>query len=115
LLLLLILALGTLPLTALSVRLLTFFIGWMLQGAQAGLNAFTATQYPPENRTTALGWGLANGRMGSIIGAMLGGIALEAGLQPHFILLLTGFPVALGFLAFGLVAAARKADPTSFH
>jgi len=109
-LLALVLALGSLPLTALSVKILTFFIGWMLQGAQAGLNAFTATQYSPENRTTALGWGLANGRMGSIIGAMLGGIALEAGLKPHFILLLTGFPVALGLAAFALVAAARRTD-----
>jgi MFS family permease len=75
----LVLSLGKIPLTATVISALTFAIGWTLQGAQAGLNAFAAMHYQNSIRATAMGLTLGTGRLGSIAGGFLGGLALAAG------------------------------------
>jgi AAHS family 4-hydroxybenzoate transporter-like MFS transporter len=42
-------------------------------GGQAGVNAFSATFYPTELRSTGVGAGLGIGRIGAIVGPMVAG------------------------------------------
>ncbi len=58
-----------------------FGAGFCVVGAQIGANALTATFYPTFIRSTGVGWALGIGRIGSIIGPLLGGMMLS--LQWH--------------------------------
>ena len=55
----------------------TFALGVTVQGAQAGLNVLAAMYYPVVIRSTGVGWALGIGRIGSIIGPIIGGIMLS--------------------------------------
>lgn len=50
-----------------------FVAGWSVIGAQPGVNAFAATFYPTYLRSTGIGWGLGVGRIGAIVGPVIGG------------------------------------------
>jgi AAHS family 4-hydroxybenzoate transporter-like MFS transporter len=99
-----VIALAEFELTKRSISLITFSIGWTLQGAQAGLNTFAAIRYPISMRTMGLGWALGAGRAGSVVGGMLGGLALSAGWLPQSILLAAAVPIVLCGVAFGCAA-----------
>ncbi len=79
-------------LTPLTVAIVAFAIGWVIQGAQAGLNVFAATFYPTAARATGIGWGLGVGRIGSVLGPLLGGAALMAGWSARQILSVGAVP-----------------------
>jgi AAHS family 4-hydroxybenzoate transporter-like MFS transporter len=55
---------------------LVFGAGFCVSGSQVGANALAADFYPTENRATGVGWALAIGRVGSIVGSILGGVML---------------------------------------
>lgn len=61
------------------MMLVTFILGVTVQGCQAGLNALSAMYYPTTMRSTGVGWALGVGRVGSIVGPLIGGMML--GLQ----------------------------------
>jgi AAHS family 4-hydroxybenzoate transporter-like MFS transporter len=65
----------------------TFVLGLTVQGAQAGINAAAAGFYPTSMRSTGVGWALGVGRIGSIIGPVLGGVLLSMEWTPRQILL----------------------------
>jgi AAHS family 4-hydroxybenzoate transporter-like MFS transporter len=69
------------------VLLFTFTVGFMIIGAQGGLNALAASFYPTSMRSTGVGWALGIGRIGSIIGPLLGGMFLSFGWKPGQMLL----------------------------
>jgi len=54
-----------------------FILGIVVQGAQAGLNALVADYYPTAIRSTGVGCALGVGRIGSIVGPVLGGVMLS--------------------------------------
>ena len=58
-----------------------------IQGAQAGLNALAASFYPTAVRSTGVGWALGVGRVGSIVGPLIGGTLLSMGWSPQRIFL----------------------------
>ena len=60
-----------------SLLLLAFFIGFFLVGGQIGLNSIAGTIYPTDIRATGVGWALGVGRIGSILGPVLGGILIS--------------------------------------
>ena len=63
-----------------SVALLVpavFAAGYCVVGAQGGANASAATYYPTGIRSTGVGWALGIGRIGSIIGPVLGGMMIS--------------------------------------
>ena len=70
----------------------TFFAGFFIFGAQIGMNVLAASIYPTYVRSTGVGWALGIGRLGSILGPVIGGILLGLGLGMGFY-----------FLAFGLI------------
>ncbi|HWY63679.1 MAG TPA: MFS transporter, partial [Rhizomicrobium sp.] len=75
---------------------LVFAAGFCASGAQSGLNAFAPSCYPTLARTTGVGWMLGIGRLGSIVGPLVGGALLGLG---------WGFGAILGILAIPALCA----------
>ncbi len=63
-----------------------FCAGFCIVGGQIASNALTATYYPTTIRSTGVGWALGIGRIGSIIGPLIGGVVLsqQAGAEGLF-------------------------------
>jgi AAHS family 4-hydroxybenzoate transporter-like MFS transporter len=55
--------------------------GAVVVGGQIAMNAVTASFYPAQIRATGIGWALGIGRVGSIVGPLLGGLLLGSGWQ----------------------------------
>lgn len=51
--------------------------GFAIVGGQPALNALAATYYPVSLRSTGIGWSLGVGRVGSVIGPVLGGYLMH--------------------------------------
>jgi AAHS family 4-hydroxybenzoate transporter-like MFS transporter len=60
-----------------SLLLLAFLVGFFLVGGQIGLNSIAGTIYPTDIRSTGAGWALGVGRIGSILGPVLGGVLIS--------------------------------------
>ncbi|MDJ0928722.1 MAG: MFS transporter [Gammaproteobacteria bacterium] len=56
-------------------------IGFFIQGGFVGLYAIAARLYPTAIRTTGVGWSIGAGRTGAIVGPLLGGLLVAAGLS----------------------------------
>jgi MFS transporter, AAHS family, 4-hydroxybenzoate transporter len=92
-----------------------FMAGFGIAGAQIGMNALTAEVYPTSVRSTGVGWALGVGRVGAIIGPIVGGALLALEWPPSLIFWLTIVPmlvaalavVSLGFCSVGRHTAAR--------
>lgn len=88
------------------VIILAFLLGFLVIGAQAGLNVLAANFYPTSIRSTGVGWALGIGRIGSIVGPILAGKLLSLEWQPEHILLAGAVP---GILALGSILLGRWA------
>ncbi|MBR1030886.1 MFS transporter [Bradyrhizobium liaoningense] len=68
------------------VTIAIFASGFCIVGGQIASNALTATFYPTAIRSTGVGWALGIGRIGSIVGPLIGGVMLarDMGPQPLF-------------------------------
>jgi MFS transporter, AAHS family, 4-hydroxybenzoate transporter len=80
----------------------TFLLGFLVIAAQAGLNALAASYYPTAVRSTGIGWALGVGRIGSIVGPLMGGMFLSMGWKPEQILLSGTVAAACAWLAIFL-------------
>jgi MFS transporter, AAHS family, 4-hydroxybenzoate transporter len=96
-----------------TVLLLTFAAGFMIIGAQGGLNALAANFYPTAVRSTGIGWALGVGRIGSIVGPLLGGMFLTMGWKPGGMLLFGTAVAAFACVAIVLSAFSRGASAYS--
>ena len=106
---------------------ITFVLGFAVQGAQGGLSAVAATFYPISIRSTGIGWCLGVGRIGSIVGPMLGGMMLKLDWSPREILLAGSIPAlcaaAATFTSLRLhsnlpaeqTGAGIVTEPAAFH
>jgi MFS transporter, AAHS family, 4-hydroxybenzoate transporter len=54
-----------------------FLTGFSIIGGQPALNALAATYYPTALRSTGIGWSLGIGRIGSVVGPVLGGTLMH--------------------------------------
>jgi AAHS family 4-hydroxybenzoate transporter-like MFS transporter len=73
-------------------------------GAQNCSNGVAAKFYPTAIRATGVGWALAIGRIGSIVGSAIGGILLSTGVEIRIIFLVAALPplaAAAAYLAMG--------------
>jgi AAHS family 4-hydroxybenzoate transporter-like MFS transporter len=70
-------AIGQLGHSAVLVTIAIFAAGFCVVGGQIAANALTAGYYPTSVRATGVGWALGIGRVGSIIGPLVGGILLQ--------------------------------------
>ncbi len=66
-----------------SIMVLVMFglIGFMMQGGFVGLYPLAARIYPTEMRTTGIGWAIGAGRLGAVLGPILAGYLVGAGLS----------------------------------
>jgi MFS transporter, AAHS family, 4-hydroxybenzoate transporter len=71
-------AIGQLSHSAALVTIAIFATGFCIVGGQIAANALAAAFYPTSVKATGVGWALGIGRIGSIVGPVVGGILLEA-------------------------------------
>jgi AAHS family 4-hydroxybenzoate transporter-like MFS transporter len=92
-------------------------VGFCVSGSQIGANALAAAFYPTSNRVTGVSWALGIGRCGAILGSLMGGALLGAGLGFSSIILLLALPALLASIAifamFVHYPAAAAAAPGS--
>jgi AAHS family 4-hydroxybenzoate transporter-like MFS transporter len=72
-------------------------------GGQGVANALAAISYPTSMRATGVGWALGIGRAGSIVGPVVGGIALSLGFGLREIFLTAAVPALVAALAIALL------------
>ncbi len=88
-----------------------FAVGFFVIGSQYCMNALAASYYPTALRSTGVGWALGIGRIGSIIGPVVGGAMIAAGWQPKGLFGASALPwlLAAGSVFFiGLRAKQAK-------
>jgi AAHS family 4-hydroxybenzoate transporter-like MFS transporter len=71
-------AIGQLGHSAIFVSIAIFAAGFCIVGGQIAANALAAGFYPTAVRATGVGWALGIGRVGSIVGPLVGGALLIA-------------------------------------
>jgi AAHS family 4-hydroxybenzoate transporter-like MFS transporter len=97
----------------LVVLILAFLMGFLVIGAQAGLNVLAVNFYPTSIRSTGVGWALGIGRIGSIAGPVIAGMLLSIEWQPKQVLLAGAIPA---LLASGAILISRWApDASTFN
>jgi len=106
-------ALSKIPSSYSLMLAVAFASGLMVIGAQGGLNAIAANFYPTAVRSTGLGWALGVGRVGSIVGPLLGGMFLGMGWKPGQILLCGTVAAACAFVA--IAASAMGGRSTAYR
>lgn len=77
----------------------TFLLGVTVQAAQAGLNVLAAMYYPTATRSTGVGWALGVGRVGAIVGPLIGGAMLKMHWTPREIFLAGMVPALISAAA----------------
>jgi len=87
-----VLSIGLLEPRFLSLSVIICGAGVGIGGCQAGLNSLSGRIYPPQIRTTGAGWALALGRVGAILGPLLGGLLLGLGFRPKEIFVVAAVP-----------------------
>ncbi len=86
-----------------------FCAGFCIVGGQIAANALAATYYPTGLRSTGVGWALGIGRIGSIVGPLIGGELLRLHWQSESLFLAAAAPALCAALAaFGLSHVARR-------
>jgi AAHS family 4-hydroxybenzoate transporter-like MFS transporter len=70
-------AIGQLGHSAVFVTIAIFVAGFCIVGGQIAANALAAGFYPTSVRATGVGWALGIGRIGSIVGPLVGGVLLS--------------------------------------
>jgi len=83
-------------------------------GGQTGINTLATLGYPPEMRSSGIGWAGATGRIGGIVFPTIGGLALGTTLSLQAIMLIIAVPalaVAVLIVLLGTVGGdVRPAD-----
>ena len=70
-------AIGQLGHSVIPVTVAIFVAGFGIVGGQIAANALAAGFYPTSVRATGVGWALGVGRVGSIVGPLIGGVLLS--------------------------------------
>jgi AAHS family 4-hydroxybenzoate transporter-like MFS transporter len=89
-----------------------FCAGFCIVGGQTASNALAATTYPTTMRSTGVGWALGIGRIGSILGPLVGGVMIANHVGAETLFATAAVPAlcaCLAAFALGKIAAARAA------
>lgn len=96
-------ALARVGLDGVALEIVALAIGFGITGGQAALNASAALIYPTSCRPTGVGSALGMGRLGAILGPIVGGAVIAAGATPRDMFLVPAIPLALAALALILI------------
>ena len=77
-------------------------------GGQTGINTLATLGYPPEMRSSGIGWAGAMGRIGGIIFPLVGGLALGTTLGLQSIMLLIALPAVIVALLIVLLGRVER-------
>ena len=75
---------------------------------QTGLNTLATLGYPPEMRSSGMGWASGVGRFGGILFPLAGGIALGAALPLQVLMLIIAVPCLLVSVLIAILAIGVK-------
>ena len=81
--------------SAALLLIVLFLSGLAGMGCQFGINALASNSYDTGARATGLGWALAFGRVGAIIGPIVVGTAIEMALPVSQLFLLGAIPMLI--------------------
>jgi AAHS family 4-hydroxybenzoate transporter-like MFS transporter len=84
-------------------------VGFCISGSQIGANAYVARYYPTSSRVTGISWALGIGRLGSVIGALVGGVLLSANISFPVLFAIVAVPAAIA--ALSIFVCGRQARP----
>jgi AAHS family 4-hydroxybenzoate transporter-like MFS transporter len=98
---------GTVGTSVVLLVATVFGAGFCVVGGQIGANALTAEAYPTAIRSTGVGWALGIGRIGSIIGPLVGGLLLSLRWDTKHIFLIGACPVVIAALAALSISMSR--------
>jgi AAHS family 4-hydroxybenzoate transporter-like MFS transporter len=76
-----------------------FCAGFCIVGGQIASNALAATYYPTTMRSSGVGWALGIGRIGSIVGPLIGGIMLARHVGAETLFVAAAVPALCASLA----------------
>jgi MFS transporter, AAHS family, 4-hydroxybenzoate transporter len=92
-----------------------FCAGFCIVGGQIASNALAATYYPTMIRSTGVGWALGIGRIGSIVGPLIGGVMLARQVGADSLFLAAAVPALIASLAaFALARITGRSAAPSF-
>jgi len=88
--------------------------GFCIIGGQPAVNALAATYYPTTLRSTGVGWSLGVGRVGSIVGPVLGGELIRLHWSNSEIFIAVAIPAVVSSLMLLLMSRGmRKPAPAA--
>ena len=90
-----------------------FLAGYGVVGGQTAVNALSATFYPTDLRSTGIGAGLGIGRIGAIIGPVVGGILMSQHLPSQKLFLVAAIPALVSAIVMVGMHWALKAQSRS--
>ena len=102
---------GALAMPEYLLMIVIFISGMCLLGGQVGLNALAGTIYPTFVRASGAGWALGIGRIGSILGPVIGGVLIGLKLSMPALFICAAVPAAccaITVLSLRSAALARK-------
>jgi AAHS family 4-hydroxybenzoate transporter-like MFS transporter len=88
--------------------ILMLAVGLLIIGAQGGIPALCVHLYPPSVYATAVGLSVASGRLGSIIGPLVGGYLVSAKLGWQRLFLLAAIPAFSAAIAMTALAFSNR-------
>lgn len=87
--------------------------GLCIIGGQPAVNALAATYYPTTLRSTGIGWSLGIGRIGSIVGPVLGGELIRMNWSNSDIFIAFAVPAVISSLMLFLMALDSRGKTTN--
>ncbi|MFC5474579.1 MFS transporter [Paraherbaspirillum soli] len=84
--------------------------GFCIVGGQPAVNAMAGTYYPTTLRSTGIGWSLGVGRIGSIVGPVLGGELIRLNWPNSTIFIVLAVPALVSALMLVLMGSASHAS-----
>ncbi|WP_244813924.1 MFS transporter [Caballeronia sp. Lep1P3] len=97
-----------------ALALLALFVtGVGTGGTMTGTNILSAGYYATASRATGVAWTLGMGRVGSIVGSMVGGAMLAAHWGPKFIFGAVAAPLVVAAVSVFALAAYRSRHPAT--
>jgi AAHS family 4-hydroxybenzoate transporter-like MFS transporter len=93
----------------------SFVAGMLTVGSQMCAVSLSASYYESTLRSTGVGWALGIGRIGAVVGPVIGGVLIAQHVTTPALFLIAG-AVSLGASAavFGIARITRRRNPTQF-
>jgi AAHS family 4-hydroxybenzoate transporter-like MFS transporter len=87
--------------------LAVFGAGFCVSGSQVGANALAAGYYPTASRATGVSWANGIGRIGSVLGSMIGGVMLSLNWGLPTVFAVVAIPAFIAGLAIFVMGKVR--------